>query len=124
MIFYNNENCILNETRVYTNNNENICITVDGSGQTDRGFDADPYFKVYNSSKPAKATKVARIYFSRPEYVKDHQGKPIWNLNSKECKMLNKILANDNVWNKLNEELSNVIQKTVYYPHVDYSKIK
>ncbi|MDE6539428.1 MAG: hypothetical protein K2K66_04495 [Ruminococcus sp.] len=52
------------------------------------------YFKFYNDTRPDKAPKIARIKFRSPEYVIHHNngGKENWFLNSKEKKMLIKLL--------------------------------
>lgn len=78
---------ILNEGRVYSNKNDNISITVDGDGITNRGFINDPYFKIYNHASPRKATSVARISLKAPEYIVHNNEK--WTLSSKEIKKLN-----------------------------------
>lgn len=46
----------------------------------------DPYFKVYNSHIGSKATKQARISFTRPEYVNHRGGLPQYPLDTKTKK--------------------------------------
>lgn len=52
----------------------------------------NPYFKFFNSHDFFKATKVIRILFNEPDYVVHKDGKELWNLNSKDKKLLIKIL--------------------------------
>ena len=82
---------ILNERRIITGKDDNICITIDGNGITDRGFINDPYFKVYSSKNPnKKGTKVARIKLKEPEYIIHNNQK--WDMNNKELKILDEYL--------------------------------
>ena len=123
MPIYGNQ--ILQEINTVKDLNSNMCIGL-FDGFTYRGLDKDPYFKVYNSADPTKATKLARIRFSRPEYVTGHTtgpdaGKKEWILNSSEKKKLIKLL-NAN-WVQLNKDLSVVIRKDVFYQMPDYSKL-
>ena len=86
----NNE--VLNEIRVYTNNEDNVCITVDGDGEKDRGFNNDPYFKYYNNSNPKKATKVSRIAFTGEKIRYIIHNNQDNKLNSSEKKKLNEYM--------------------------------
>lgn len=55
----------------------------------------DPYFKVYNHKREASATKVARIYLNRAEYVSEHNnrdGKKSFKLNKNELAFMLKCL--------------------------------
>ena len=71
---------IVNEVRVTST--KNFAITVDGDGLTNRGFEHDPYFKVYNST------------------------------NSAERKELDNTLSNNNVWRDLITHTNEVISGT------------
>lgn len=68
-----------------------------------------PYFKVYNHYSYTIASKVARIYFYKPEYIihRNSDGKENWILNSKErrvlmnCLQLKPIRSIYTVWQQL-----------------------
>lgn len=81
---------ILNERKIITSKEDNICITLDGNGQTNRGFINDPYFKVYASQTAKSGTKVARLKLKEPKYVVHNNQK--WDMNKKELKLVNKYL--------------------------------
>ena len=81
---------VVMESKVYTNKEDNICISTDGDGITYRGFALDPYFKIYNNINPMKATKVTRISMLRPEYIIHNNQR--WDMNSREKKQLLKYL--------------------------------
>lgn len=59
-----------------------------------RGWYKKEYFKAYNNDNARKADKVIRIKFRTPEYVyhKNKDGKKDWSLNSKEKKLLIRLL--------------------------------
>lgn len=104
-----------------------ITIGVYGSGQTLRNFAQDPYFKVYNAESEQKATKVARIYFNRPEYVyPEHKesGKKVWYFNSLERKLLNNILSDPDIWGQLVIALNKVTYLLEWYSKPDYTKLE
>ena len=58
----------------------------------DSGRSGNPYFKFYNNSNFNNADKVIRIMFKKPDYVIHKDGKKLWKLNSKEKKLLLKVL--------------------------------
>ena len=102
---------ILNEEVIYKN--QIMSIRVDNSN-TNRGFLKNPYFKVYNSDDYTKYTKLVRISMTKPEYIIHNN--EIWNLNSKEKKLLVDILNSTTkkgitVW----ESLKNTIKS---YPFI------
>lgn len=106
-----NKFSILNEEVIYKN--QNMSIRVDNSN-TNRGFLKNPYFKVYNSDDYTKYTKLTRISMTKPEYIIHNN--EIWNLNSKEKKLLIDILNSTtkkgiSVW----ESLKNIIKT---YPFI------
>lgn len=101
---------IVNE--VYVTSTKNFSITVDGDGETDRGFSNNPYFKVYNSTSVSKANKVCRIHILSATYVKPHASEnrdPNWKLNSAERKELDNTLSDSNVWQDLITDTNKVI---------------
>ena len=55
------------------------------------------YFKFYNNAEFLKATKIIRILFKKPDYAVRRDGKQLWKLNSKEKKLLIKILKQESV---------------------------
>lgn len=104
---------IVNEVRVTST--KNFAITVDGDGLTNRGFEHDPYFKVYNSTSVTKANKVCRIRIFSATYVKPHASEnrdSNWKLNSAERKELDNTLSNNNVWRDLITHTNEVISGT------------
>lgn len=72
----------------------NLNVTLAVNPDKNRNLKYTEYFKLYNDTKPNIATKIARIKFRSPEYVIHHNngGKENWFLNSKEKKMLIKLL--------------------------------
>lgn len=99
----------------YRNIRDNISIAVDGPGESGRYFFKDPYFKLFNHQDRNAATKCARIYFSRPEYVKKHIGLDPWILNSTLKSRLNAYIRNKDyegngkiVWNNMLDDLRKV----------------
>lgn len=90
---FGNKFNIVNESKVYSDSN--ICIFVDGSGETERNYYQNPYIKVFNAENRAKSNKAHRIYIKDPQYEESHgklDGKDFWVLNSAERKMLDKIM--------------------------------
>ena len=83
---------ILEERVVYKG--DGILITVDGSGLTDRNFDKDPYFKVYNSESSDHATKIARISCKTFKQIHHTDKFDDWNLTKKDKKKIANILSN------------------------------
>ena len=83
-MMFGNTFLFLNEEVVYKGNG--ILISIDGSGSTDRSFDKDPYFKVYNSESMKKANKVCTMRIISASYMKAHRrgGLDTWYPNSKE----------------------------------------
>lgn len=83
---------ILEERVLYRG--DGILITLDGSGETNRSFEKDPYFKVYDSESVARATKIARVscktfnQISHTDHFKD------WDLTKREKKKIANILNN------------------------------
>ena len=55
------------------------------------------YFKFYNNPELPKATKIIRILFKNPDYIIHHDEKQLWKLNSKEKKLLIKVLKEESV---------------------------
>lgn len=96
----------------------NLAVTVESDGRTDRGWSNDPYFKIYKQRR----SYVARIYINRAEYCKDHDGIPTFKLSSNEKDSLVKLLSDDNFANwKL---LLETIVKFIKNPEkVDTNKI-
>lgn len=91
---YGNKLNIFNESKVYSD--DNICIYVDGSGETERNYYQNPYIKVFNAKTRSKANKAHRIYIKDPQYEESHgkvDGKDFWVLNSSERKMLDKVMC-------------------------------
>lgn len=80
---------ILNEIKIYSNDNENFSITVDGSGDTDRGYYNDPYFKFHNNKNAGIADKTVRIGINGGAHYIVHDGDNR-TLNLKERKALSK----------------------------------
>lgn len=76
---------------IFINKENNISISVDGDGATNRGYSQDPYFKIYNDTNPRIASKVARISLLEPRYIIHNNQR--WELNSKEKKKLMKYLV-------------------------------
>lgn len=70
------------------------------------------YFKLFDASSPTKATKVARIWLTRPVYVKGHSGLPNWILTKQELKTLIKCLKQPY---RKNKEITNWQQMIVTY---------
>lgn len=112
---------ILNENLTYGGPKAkiDIAISTDTDQRTERGMIKDPYFKVYNNknpygkggekSKKKTATKVARVYFDRPAYGKDHKGMPSFRLNSSQRSNLMTALNSpapgyNNYWDKLKHD--------------------
>lgn len=83
-MLYGNKFRFINEEVIYKGNG--ILIAIDGSGSTDRSFDKDPYFKVYNSESMKKANKVCTMRINSASYMKAHNrpGLKSWTPNSKE----------------------------------------
>ena len=91
---------IVNEVRIYQD--DDIIITVDGDGSTNRNFVKDPYFKYIKGNDPRSKEKI-RIGFKDGEvkYIIHNDEK--YELSSKERKKLNEIMdkqSNGNVKNK------------------------
>lgn len=59
------------------------CIWVENPGNPN-----NQYFKYYNDINNSKATKVARIWLTKAEYLYHRDNKYIWNLTDKEIKLL------------------------------------
>ena len=120
----------INEGRVcYTNS---IAVAAHGDGYTDRGYENQPYFKVYNNQSISKATKECRILFSEARYVY-HDGKDRkdnnWILNSSERKELDDLLNFKSNWpNLINEANQYIHDKNkkipLTLPKPDYRSIK
>ena len=88
MGLYGNEALkILNEIKVYQD--DEITITVDGSGSTDRNFDKKPYLK-YIKGKLHSDEKIRISFDGDPEYIIHNNEK--YKLSSKEKKELNEIM--------------------------------
>ena len=121
---------ILNEITIYKG--DGILITVDGSGQTDRNFDKDPYFKVYNNESSKRATKIARISCKTFKQIYHTDNFDDWDLNKKDKKKIANILNNkkstskdfsvyNSVWDAMQEAIK---QQTngKFDPNTDYIK--
>lgn len=54
-----------------------------------------PYFKFYNSFDYNRATHVIRIMFKEPDYIVHKDSKKLWKLNSKDKKLLIKIMKEE-----------------------------
>ena len=89
---------ILNEITIYKG--DGILITVDGSGQTDRNFDKDPYFKVYNNESSKRATKIARISCKTFKQIYHTDNFDDWDLTKKDKKKIANILNNKKIYIK------------------------
>lgn len=75
----------LNEmATIFKNKEQNISVVVN----PDSNRSGNPYFKFVNNSNFRNADKIIRILFNRPDYVIHHDGKELWELNSKEKKLL------------------------------------
>lgn len=106
---------------------EGLEISVEPNGETDRGWEKDPYFKAYKNNK----SQVARIYINRAEYCKSHRGAEVFELNSKERKILVKILSANNYekWKKLLKRTKDYIESNNFgkfstnLKMSDYSKL-
>lgn len=87
------------------------------------------YFKVYNAPNISQSSKMNRISLIVPKYIKhEFEGKEEWILNSKERKILNKIIyEQDQYGNTLYDQLFSEyqmysdIKKPKVYP--DYTKL-
>ena len=121
---------ILNEITIYKG--DGILITVDGSGQTDRNFDKDPYFKVYNNESSKRATKIARISCKTFKQIHHTDKFDDWDLTKKDKKKIANILNNkkstskdfsvyNSVWDAMQEAIK---QQTngKFDPNTDYIK--
>lgn len=73
---------------------DGIMITLDGSGETDRSFDKDPYFKVYNAENISQATKIARISCKSFKQLSHTDRFKNWDLTKKDKKKIANILNN------------------------------
>lgn len=95
---------ILNEEVIYSNNKENILISIDVDKNRSDGFRKDPYIKIYNTSSYKTASKIARVSLKTGEYIehKNLNGKENWILNSKEKKKIGKILNDKSTSKKYN----------------------
>lgn len=83
---------VLEELAVYRG--DGILISVDGSGFSDRNFDKDPYFKVYNAESVSRATKIARISCKTFKQISHTDRFDDWNLTKKDKKKIVDILLN------------------------------
>lgn len=95
---------------IYRERNFNMCIAVNPDRK--RNLKGMEYFKLYNSTDPTRATKIARIKFRQADYVihKNNGGKKNWILNAKERRQLVKMLnfpssyvfsGGDRVWDEM-----------------------
>lgn len=80
----------VNEICVYKNEHDNICITVDGDGEKNRGFENDPYFKFYSTSDPTKSEPIRIAFTNTARYIV-HNGNDD-TLSSKNRKKLEKYM--------------------------------
>ena len=76
---------------IYKNREYGILVAVN----PDSKRSGNPYFKFYNNVSYDKATKVVRILFNYPDYVLHKDRMELWKLNSKEKKLLIKILKEE-----------------------------
>ncbi len=121
----NNEE-ILNEITLYRS--DKLTIIIAPSKNRNYGGNV-AYFKVYNAPNISQASKMNRISLIIPKYVKhEFEGKEEWILNSKERKLLNKIIyEQDQYGNTLYDQLFleyqmySDIKKPKVYP--DYTKL-
>lgn len=72
-------------------------IAVSGTGESERNFISDPYFKVFDGNNPNDSKYLARVSIMNPVYVyhnvnTNSRGQKHWNLSSKEKKVLIQIL--------------------------------
>lgn len=116
---------ILNE--YFIAEEEGLEISVEPNGETDRGWEKDPYFKVYKNNK----SQVARIYITRAEYCKSHRGSKSFKLNSTERKILVRMLSRNNYekWKKILNRTKDYIESNNFgkfsnnLKMPDYSKL-
>lgn len=110
---YFNELESLKEATIAEEKRDGLEISIEPDGETNRGWANDPYFKVYKKNR----LYIARIYITRAQYCKDHIGPEVFTLNSKERKILIKILSANNYkkWKKL-------VDRTSYYIKTKYHK--
>lgn len=73
---------------VYKSREYGILVAVN----PDSNRSGNPYFKFYNADNYNKATKIIRVLFKKADYVVHNDGKELWELNSKEKKLLIKVL--------------------------------
>ena len=52
----------------------------------------NPYFKFYNNSNYMHATSVIRILFGSPSYTHHKKGKPLWEIDARDKKILVQLL--------------------------------
>lgn len=139
IIKYDDESRLLFE-RVIAKKNEvlkdtscSFGITVDGSGNTNRNFIEDPYFKIYDGNNVKNSKHVTRIKVFEPSYVIHNN--QVWNISSKYKRALNEILSAHDYKNwkiLLNEcviESGQDLSKEEYdkfmsTPMPDYTKLK
>ena len=95
-----------------------MCIEVDGDGSTNRGWGYRPYFKVYLAESKSEGKGVARIYFDSANYVTpphnmDRYGNKQIELNSKEKKILCKVLSFKGIWDFMNEVMYDLTMRYI-----------
>ena len=119
---------VFDENKVYVG--DGFCITVDGSGATDRDFDKMPYFKVYKTEKVTSSTPCARFTMKDgEELIHDSPTKKsLVELNLKDMKKLKNIINNKkpNINKKLLGDSNSVWDGMIKifkakYPNIDTS---
>jgi hypothetical protein len=86
---------------------DGICIYVEG--QINSNYIKDPYFKLYDSISETDAKRIARIGVKDGAHYVYHgknEGKEFWILNSKERKLLEKLMSEPGVWEKTLKEIN------------------
>ena len=115
---------ILQEDVVYDNESENFCIAVDGDGGGYRGYEYDPYIKVYNHKFRMRATKVMRITVKNPRFVyhRNTHGLDDWNINNSMLRTIDDCLSNSDVWKDIVDEINKCIRE--YKPGSEYQNFE
>ena len=73
---------------------DNYIITVTGDGETNYGFDNEPYFKIFKKNQCYDGAPCVRISLKDGHIIKHNSGndKNLLKLSSKEAKNIKKIL--------------------------------
>ena len=82
---------IMQEGTVYTRANPKICLAV--NSDTGGRLLYLPYFKITDGTNSRNGTKIARVTFKNHEYVIHNDHMLHWELNNKDIKLIDSILA-------------------------------